>query len=207
MGSIQFIVLIPWINLFVLVLSTLLMFYFYLLSVHPAQLEKRIGPVAYERCGRYRIIASIFEVIVVANYALYYFFPLPLSIPSTFPWSYWLSVVLAVFIAVPSSYLMIRGLLDAGEEAMFPKKEQSLYSGIYEKIRHPQAMGELPLWWVVALLLNSPFLALYSIVWIPIFLLMCLAEEKDLLLRFGDEYAQYQQRTGFLIPRLYFRKE
>lgn len=207
MGSIQFIVLIPWINLFVLVLSTLLMFYFYLLSVHPAQLEKRIGPVAYERCGRYRIIASIFEVIVVANYALYYFFPLPLSIPSTFPWSYWLSVVLAVFIAIPSSYLMIRGLLDAGEEAMFPKKEQSLYSGIYEKIRHPQAMGELPLWWVVALLLNSPFLALYSIVWIPIFLLMCLAEEKDLLLRFGDEYAQYQQRTGFLIPRLYFRKE
>jgi hypothetical protein len=104
MGSIQFSVMIPWINFTVLVLSTLLMFYFYLLSVRPAQLEKRIGPVAYERCGRYRIIASIFEVIVVANYVLYFFFPLPLSIPRTFPWSYWLSLVLAVFIAIPSVY-------------------------------------------------------------------------------------------------------
>jgi protein-S-isoprenylcysteine O-methyltransferase Ste14 len=102
---------------------------------------------------------------------------------------------------------MIRGLLDAGEEAMFPKKEHPLYGGIYEKIRHPQAIGEFPLWWVLAFLLDSPFLAVYSIVWIPIFLIMCLAEEKDLLLRFGDEYAQYQQRTGFLIPRFYFRKE
>lgn len=90
---------------------------------------------------------------------------------------------------------------------MFPKKEHPLYGGIYEKIRHPQAIGEFPLWWVLAFLLDSPFLAVYSIVWIPIFLIMCLAEEKDLLLRFGDEYAQYQQRTGFLIPRFYFRKE
>ena len=77
-----------------------------------------------------------------------------------------------------------------------------MYGGIYEKIRHPQALGELPFWWVIAFLLHSPFLVLYSLVWIPIFVLMCLAEEQDLLLRYGEAYEEYMQRTGRFFPRL-----
>ena len=201
MDNIQWAELIPWINFGVMVIASILMFYFYMLSARPAQLEKKIGDVAYKKCGRYRIIASIFEMIVIANYVIYSYYPLPISIPQTFPWPYWISILAAAIIGVPSAYVMIRGVLDAGEEALLPKKKHKLYGGIYKRIRHPQAMGELPLWWVLSLVLNSPFLALYSIVWIPIFTTISLAEEKDLLIRYGDKYAAYQQRTGFIIPK------
>jgi methanethiol S-methyltransferase len=39
-----------------------------------------------------------------------------------------------------------------------------MYHGIYRRIRHPQAAGEVWFWWVFAFLLNSPFLALFSFI-------------------------------------------
>ena len=84
---------------------------------------------------------------------------------------------------------------------MVPKPEHTMYGGIYDKIRHPQALGELPFWWVVAFLLHSPFLALYSFAWVPTFVLMCLAEERDLVIRYGQAYDEYRQRTGFFLPK------
>jgi protein-S-isoprenylcysteine O-methyltransferase Ste14 len=201
MENSQLVELIPWINLGVLILSTAMMSYFYIRSSSPAQLERKIGEIAYKKCGRYRIIASVFEMIAIGNYIVYYYYPLPISLPRTFPWPYWISLLIAVVIAIPSGYVMIRGVLDAGEEALIPKKKHHLYGGIYNKIRHPQAMGELPLWWALALFLDSPFLALYSFVWIPIFVAMTFTEEKDLLIRYGDKYAEYRQRTGYIIPK------
>jgi protein-S-isoprenylcysteine O-methyltransferase Ste14 len=201
MDNIQWAELIPWINFGVMVIATILMFYFYMQSSRPAQLEKKIGEVAYKKCGQYRIIASAFELLVIANYVIYSYYPLPISIPQTFPWPYWISVLIAVIIGVPSGYVMYQGVLAAGEAGMIPKKNQKLFGGIYNKLRHPQAMGELPLWWAGSLILNSPFLALYSIVMIPIFIFMSLAEEKDLLIRYGKKYADYKARTGFIIPK------
>ncbi|UCD97996.1 MAG: hypothetical protein JSV42_13680 [Chloroflexota bacterium] len=207
MVNLDWATLIPWINFTVMIVATLFMFYFYMQSARPAQLEKKIGDIAYKKCGQYRIIASVFELLVVANYVVYSYYPLPLGIPLTFPWPYTISIIVAIIIGVPSAYLMLRGVLDAGEESLLPKKKHKLYGGIYKRIRHPQSMGELPLWWVLSLLLNSPFLALYSIIWIPIFVAMCLAEEKDLLIRYGDKYAEYQEHTGFFIPKRKPRKE
>jgi protein-S-isoprenylcysteine O-methyltransferase Ste14 len=201
MDNSQFAELIPWINLGVLILSTLLMFYFYMQSARPAQLEMKIGEIAYKKSGRYRIIASVFEFIVIGSYIVYYYYPLPISLPRTFPWPYWISFLITVIIAIPSGYVMLRGVLDAGEDSMLPKKKHGLYGGIYKKIRHPQSMGELPLWFAFAFFLNSPFLAIYSIIFIPIFITMSLAEEKDLLIRYGDKYADYKQKTGFIIPK------
>jgi protein-S-isoprenylcysteine O-methyltransferase Ste14 len=85
---------------------------------------------------------------------------------------------------------------------MVPKKEHTLYGGIYEKIRHPQAASELMMWWVMAFFLHSPFLALFSFVWVPIFCAVCLAEERDLVLRYGEAYEAYRQSTGFFFPKL-----
>jgi len=36
---------------------------------------------------------------------------------------------------------------------------------------------------------------------ILVFIVTCWAEERDLLIRYGEAYAEYQERTGFLIPR------
>lgn len=193
--------MIAWINFAVLILASLLFLYFYMLSASPATREKVLGSSAYARCGRDRIVASVFELIIVINYVIYYFYPLPTPLPEKFPWAWWVSALIAVVIAVPSTALMLIGVRDAGEETLRPKKEHTMYSGIYTKLRHPQAVGEVFLWWVIAFLLHSPFLALFSFIYIPIFIMMSLAEEQDLLWRYGDAYAEYCKRTGAFWPK------
>ena len=193
--------MIEWINFIILVIATVFMAFFYIKSVEPAKLEKKIGEKAYKRCGNYRIIASVFEIITAVNYILYFFYPLPINIPRFFIWDYWISIVLCFIILIPCMYIMLKGVKDAGREALFPDKTQTLYGGIYKKIRHPQALGEVFIWWVVALLLNSPFLFLYSIVWFPIFYWFCKAEEKDLEIRYGEPYIEYKKQTGMFIPK------
>ena len=194
-------VIVAWTNFAILIVSAVLFTYFYVRSVAPAALQKTIGEVAYARCRRYRIIASAFEIVVVINYVVYSFYPLPVPLPEAFPWDRWISVTIALVILVPGIYLMCRGLKDAGEESLAPKKEHRLCGGIYTKVRHPQATGEVALWWVIAFMLDSPFLALFSIVWIPVFYVMCKAEERDLVARYGRPYLEYKSNTGFLIPK------
>lgn len=188
-------------NVVVLLVSAVLTYFLYVRSVSPAALEKEIGPDAYRICGRYRQAAAAMMGVAVINYVLYAFYPLPLSLPRTFPWGYGVSALLALLIGVPSGYLMIVGVRDAGSETWAPRKETKLYKGIYEYIRHPQAIGELLLWWVLALLLHSPFLVLASLIWLPVWYGMMRAEEVDLLLRFGADYAAYLERTGAVFPR------
>jgi len=193
--------MIEWINLGVLLLSTIMYLFFYVKSASPAHLEQKIGESAYAKCARYRIIAAIFSFIAIANYIVYYFYPLPIGLPHFLPWDWWISIVIGIAIIIPSMYLMYIGTRDAGEEAMVPKKEHTLYGGIYETIRHPQALGEYFLWLPIALWINSPFLVLYSLVWIPIYYLMCIGEEKDLVIRYGQPYIEYRDRVGFIIPK------
>jgi protein-S-isoprenylcysteine O-methyltransferase Ste14 len=192
---------IPWLNFGILIVSSFLFTFFYVKSVSPAALEKRIGPSAYHRCTVYRVISSVFMIVVAANYILYHWFPLPLPLPQTFPWPWWVSVGIAALISVPSLYLMIRGIRDAGEETMKPKPEHTMYGGIYTRIRHPQALGELPLWWVFAFLARSPFLVIFSFFYVPVWYYMCVAEERDLLIRYGTAYEEYRAKTGFWLPK------
>jgi protein-S-isoprenylcysteine O-methyltransferase Ste14 len=193
--------MIPWINFIVLITSSVLFTIFYVKSVSPVALERKIGLSAFRKCAAYRLVASYFMGVAVINYILYYWFPIPLPLPVFLPWHWSVSVLIAASIAVPSLWLMIRGAKDAGEETMRPKREHEMYSGIYEKIRHPQAVGELPLWWVISLLVHSPFLALFSFVYIPVWYYFCIAEEKDLLIRYGTAYEEYCKRVGFWIPK------
>jgi protein-S-isoprenylcysteine O-methyltransferase Ste14 len=193
--------LIEWLNFLALLVATILFLYFYIMSASPAQLEKKIGEAAYPKCMRYRLIASAFETVTVINYVVYFFYPLPIGLPLVLPIPWLDSVLIAIVILIPSLYLMYIGMRDAGRETIEPKKEHALYGGIYETIRHPQAIGESFLWFPFAFLLNSPFLVLYSFIWFPILYIMCLAEEKDLVIRYGQPYLEYRERVGFLIPK------
>jgi methanethiol S-methyltransferase len=193
--------MIAWLNFTVLLFSSLAFLAFYVRSVSPAFLEKINPGKGYQSCFTLRAIAILFEMITLVCFVLYYFYPLQLPIPAEFPWSWWISVVIALGIGIPAVTLMIIGMKDAGEEMARPKPEHTMYTGIYEKIRHPQAVGEVFLWLVTALLLNSPFLAIYSLVFFPIFIIFCWVEEQDLLLRFGEPYAEYLQATGAYWPK------
>ena len=192
---------IDWVNFLVLVMSTALMAHFYIKSVKPAALEKAIGESAYSKCKQYRIIASAFEVVAIVNYLIYYFYPLPIDFPRLLPWEYWVSVVTGFVILTPSLTLMFKGLRAAGKESLEPMREHTLYGGIYETLRHPQAVGEAFIWLAISFFLNSPFLIMYSFLWFPIFYVFCLAEERDLVIRYGQPYLEYRDRVGFLIPK------
>jgi len=193
--------MIATINFIVLIISSIMFTIYYIKSVSPVTLSKRMGNVAFQRCATYRVIASIFMTIAGINYILYYWFPLPLSIARTFPWPWWVSAVLAVIIAIPSGWLVAQGIKDAGEETVRPKPEHKMYGGIYLRMRHPQAVGEFPFWWVLALLAHSPFLMLFTFLYIPIWYWFYVVEEKDLLLRFGHAYEEYRKKTGFWFTR------
>ena len=198
--------MIEWINFIIMILTASIVLITYVKSVSPAQLERKIGEKAYKTCGRYRLISGFFMLIHLAQYGVYYFYPLQIDIPRFFPWNWWISIIIAVAIAIPSGYVWFRGMKDAGEETIFPKKEHTLYGGIYQKIRHPQAAGEVWYWFIFAFILNSPFLVVFSTIWIPIFILMCVYEEKDLVLRYGNDYLKYRENTGFFLPKTLFAK-
>ena len=193
--------MLPWLNLTSLIIATKLFLYFYVRSVSPAALEQKIGERAWRCCMWLRVVAGFFEFVIVANYVLYLFYPLPLTLPEHFPWPWWVSILIGLVIGIPATWLMVRGLIDAGEESLAPKQEHTMYGGIYERMRHPQAVGEMPLFWVMAFVLHSPFLVLWSFIYIPVFVYMCRAEERDLLLRFGETYEEYCQRVGVFRPK------
>ena len=193
--------MIGWINFVVLVVSSFFFTFYYVKSVSPAALGQKIGDSAYKKCASYRMIASVFMMMAAADYVLYYWFPLPLPLPQSFPWPWWVSALIALVIGIPSLYLMIRGVKDAGEETMRPKADHEMYGGIYEKIRHPQAVGEFPLWFVIAFFVHSPFLVLFSFLYIPVWVYICVAEERDLRIRYGAPYKEYCRRVGFWIPK------
>jgi protein-S-isoprenylcysteine O-methyltransferase Ste14 len=193
--------MIAWINFAVLIFASILFLYFYVRSVSPAGREKIIGPKSYRQCFYYRVVAASLEFVLTANCIVYIFYPLPTPLPNRFPWPWWLSIVIALIIGIPATTLMVIGTRDAGEETMHPKKEHTMYGGIYTKMRHPQAVGEVFLFPVIALFLHSPFLTLFSLIYFPIFIIMCYAEEQDLLLRYGEVYAEYCKHTGAFWPK------
>jgi protein-S-isoprenylcysteine O-methyltransferase Ste14 len=187
--------------------SSCLLTIFYIRSVQPALLQEKIGDKAFKKCYFYRVIASVFMGIIVITQFVYFYYPLPVLLARFFPWDYWISMLIALIIAVPSFLIMFKGVHDAGEETIKPSRNHTLYSGIYNKIRHPQAIGELGVWWIIPFLLNSPFLGVFSLIWIPIFYLFCVYEEKDLKVRYGEKYVEYKKKTGMFFPKLKFIKE
>jgi len=189
-----------WINLGLLVIFTACFVTLYIRSVKPAALEKKMGLKAYPYCGRLRALSILFLILVMGNYLVYDFYPLSIPNLTGFPWPYAVSAIVGILIVIPTSYMVIVGLKDAGDEAVQPDKDAEMFGGIYQKIRHPQTW-EYAYFFAIGFLLDNPFLVLISFFWIPLMGLMMSAEEKDLLIRYGDQYREYMETTGRLLPR------
>ena len=82
-----------------------------------------------------------------------------------------------------------------------------LTDGPYSLCRNPMALGTLVYYFGIALCTQS-FIPMMVVVGFGLFLFTCikLVEEKELCLKFGDEYLVYKQRTPLLIPRLPFHR-
>ena len=116
---------------------------------------------------------------------------------------YWISLVIGLVIGSVFFPIMVIGLIDAGKESKTPGAAKEIHSGIYKYIRHPQVVGEWPLFVVFAFIANSWILFGISIAFIIIYTpIMIILEERDLVKRFGDSYREYQKTTGALFPKL-----
>ncbi|TFG16644.1 MAG: isoprenylcysteine carboxylmethyltransferase family protein [Promethearchaeota archaeon] len=191
------------INFSVLLLSYLLFGYFYVLSIQPVKRQEKYGEKAWDNCKRLRLIASFFEGIVILNLILWIWFPLPIVDTWIISPNFWLGIIIALIIGIPCCIVMFLGLKAAGSESLTPSKDTKMYEGIYRYIRHPQTLGEFPLFVVICFGVNSWFLVMISTLFIVIYVpIMIYYEERDLIRRFGEKYRNYQKTTGALFPRL-----
>lgn len=194
--------MIEYINFAILIISIVVFSIFYTLSTLPKILMEKIGEKAWQRCKTFRFIAIIFEMVSIVNIILWLWYPIEIvnwKISSY----WWIGVTVGGVIVVIGIILMVKGMLDAGSETHTPSQETEMYSGIYNHIRHPQTLGEMPMFPAIAFIVNSWFLVIiltaYILIYTPI---MIYLEEKDLVKRFGDEYRQYQKEVGVLLPKI-----
>jgi protein-S-isoprenylcysteine O-methyltransferase Ste14 len=140
--------------------------------------------------------------IMTINFILWIWFPIP-----EFAWpvhlNHLVSILIGLILAIIFTPIWIKGIIDAGPETMKPSAATQMYGGIYNYIRHPQAVGEMPWFVIIPLFINSFFLVIWSIIMIIIVSpIIIYYEEKDLIKRFGDKYREYQKRTGAIFPKL-----
>ena len=197
---------ISWLNLISLHVSGFLFAYLTTLSVMPVTQEEQRGEKAWEECAKLRSISFLFAGIMVLNTILWIWFPV-LELTWVLSPDPLFGIILGVIIAVPCLAILRVAMRDAGKEMHAPQKGIQLHGGIYRKIRHPGAVGEMPLYVVVALFVNSIFLTFWMTIYILIFTpIHIYYEEKDLLKRFGDVYTEYRRTTPAVFPGLKRRR-
>ena len=70
----------------------------------------------------------------------------------------WIIVdIIAITIMLPMLVIYVKGLTDTDKETMSPIKNNKLFGGIYNHIRHPQAESLMMFRIIVGLFLNSQF--------------------------------------------------
>lgn len=193
---------VAWLNLISLNVSAFLFAYLTTLSVMPVSREEERGEKAWAECARLRSISFLFAGIMVLNAILWIWFPIP-DLSWVLTPDPLFGILLGIIIAVPCLVILRVAMRDAGKEMHAPQKGIQLHGGIYKKIRHPGAVGEMPLYVVVALFVNSLFLTAWMMIFILIFTpIHIYYEEKDLLKRFGDVYIEYRRTTPAVFPGL-----
>ena len=180
--------------LVVIIIGTILFTVLYIISVQPASLSLRVGDKAYGLCGKIRAVAIVFETLVILGYILFVF-------GDTYNFTIVTDSVLVIRIVgivftASTLFLMFLGMLAAGKESTAPRKETTLYQGIYQHMRHPQTLGEMLAWIGISLILNSLTLLIFSVIWIPVFIGATIIEDNDLAIRFGDAYISYTKKVG-----------
>ncbi|MFW9984305.1 MAG: methyltransferase family protein [Candidatus Odinarchaeota archaeon] len=198
---------IAWSNFVILNIASVFCWYFYILSVQPVTRSEKYGDQAWTMAKRHRLITSVLMGIISVNMILWFWFPIPeLAWPVHPIWLF--SILIGIILAFVFTPIVIKGAIDAGKEAMEPSQSTEMFGGIYNYIRHPQTVGEMPWFVIIALFINSLFLTIWAIIMIIIVTPIIIHyEEKDLIKRFGDKYREYQKRTGAILPRIRKKKE
>ncbi|RLI70879.1 hypothetical protein DRO97_10400 [Archaeoglobales archaeon] len=126
-----------------------------------------------------------------------------LSLPR-FAWS----VILIGFLFIPLGLLFIawsvyiQYRVGRGTPLPIAPTQKLVINGPYKYCRNPMIFGALLYYTGLAIIFNSfsMLFILIPLLFIPILIYVKLIEEKELEIRFGEEYTEYRKRTSFLIP-------
>jgi protein-S-isoprenylcysteine O-methyltransferase Ste14 len=111
-----------------------------------------------------------------------------------------LEIVSITFIVL-ALLLLGLSLKDSYPEFYSPQFEQRLFGGIYNRIRHPQALSVILIWFSISLLLNSVLLLIITVISSVILYFITHQEEKDLIARFKEDYIRYK----YLVPGFWLK--
>ncbi len=163
----------------------------------------RYGELAYRNAfGRFALpgLALIFASIAYIGY-----------IPGPrIPISWWSAVtpVLGWYFTLVGAALWLRAVFTFGLDNLtmlyvyFPDNGRRVDSSIYGALRHPVYAGALRLGLGLAFLNGNIFAIIFGLLLLPFALTawVRLVEEKELLERFGDGYAEYRKATPSFWP-------
>jgi protein-S-isoprenylcysteine O-methyltransferase Ste14 len=137
---------------------------------------------------------------------LYVFYPpwLDWSRVALPDWVRWIAVGVAV-LCIPLAWWVFRSIGNNISETVLTKRTHQLVSiGPYRWIRHPLYALSMLLLLTLAVMASNWFLALYWLLTVLVFRLIVIPKEEGFLIKaFGDEYLNYRQGTGALLPRVF----
>ena len=99
-------------------------------------------------------------------------------------------------------YLTLKTLVWWQELAPNGMESKLLKEGIYGRVRHPRYVSTMVGMVGFALLTNYSGVYVVVALTLPGLYLITILEERELLVRFGEEYRRYQEEVPRLIPRL-----
>lgn len=188
------------VNGITIIISTIGLAYFYGQSVNPRCKYGELDEAIIKKCGDYRLIAGLFETIILIGYIIFYFIQIPQSIDVFNHFIY--PIIILVLLLIPAIFLYIKGIKDAGEETLKPQVDNPMFGGIYSKMRHPQTTATVLFYFAIAFGSNQLFLILYTILLSMVYIYITYLEEDDLIIKYGDDYRKYREKTGRFIPKI-----
>jgi len=141
---------------------------------------------------------------------LFLVFPEPSSVLSSFPFGCQFPFmdyvqILGLVLTSLGYFLFIWSVVVRGRYATsweMPEHQELVTWGPYRYVRHPSYMGYF-LMFVGLFLLWSNVFTFFPVLAIPGYYQITFEEERLLVLRFGEEYVNYQNRTGRFVPKLH----
>lgn len=117
-------------------------------------------------------------------------------------WAGWLGVILAIGAVIVFWKSHADLGLNWSPSLEIREKHELITRGIYRIIRHPMYLSQ----WILAVaqpLLLQNWIAGFTnlLAFVPFYFLRVRAEEKMMLNTFGDEYREYMNKTGAVLPK------
>jgi len=145
----------------------------------------------YHGIARFFAFESIF-ILFLMNYRSWFLDPFsPVHILS------WLLLMLSIY-PVTAGFILLKKV--GKPDSNFENTSVLVQSGIYAYIRHPLYLSVLLLGTGIMLKDVSPVQLLLGTINFIALIFTALMEEKEMIMKFGDEYRTYMKNTKMFIP-------